>query len=115
MIATKYIVIGTVIVTSLLGLAYYKYQYENKLIELAEVEIARDAAIAQLDILAKNYADQVQKTNDYQSRIAVITKANQKISSELDSYRTRISILPLPDAELEANKKTDSILQELRK
>jgi hypothetical protein len=114
MIGTKNAIIGTILIGFLLAGAYYKYQYEKSIEELAEVKIARDSAIEQLNLLANGYAEQVKKVNDYQERISIITKANVKINSELESYKARVSALTIPEAEIESNKKTESILKGLR-
>lgn len=114
MIGIRLAIIGTIAAGLIAGLMYYKYQYEHSIAELSEVQTARDSAIHQLNTLAEGYAEQVQKVNDYQERLSIISKANSKISSQLEAYRAKVNQMPLPDAEKESNTKTESILMELR-
>ncbi len=115
MISVKYAILGTLILGVAGAGAYYKYQYEQSIEALTEVTLARDSAVNQLNLLAENYADQVKRVNDYQERLSTLSRANSKISSQLDAYKSRVQSMSAPEAEKESNIKTESILKELRK
>jgi hypothetical protein len=105
-----------VIVIGLSGVVYmYKTSYEKTLVENAEVVIARDLAVNQLNTLAEEYANQTKKVNEYQERIRLIGIQNAKFQKELETYKKRITSLPKVTAEEEANQRTKMLLEGMRK
>jgi hypothetical protein len=93
----------------------YKTSYEKTLVENAEVVIARDLAVNQLNTLAEEYANQTKKVNEYQERIRLIGIQNAKFQKELETYKKRITSLPKVTAEEEANQRTKMLLEGMRK
>lgn len=105
-----------VIILSLSGVVYmYKSSYEQKIAENAEIAVARDSAISQLNTLSEEYEKQAKKVNEYQERIRIIGIQNAKFQKELDSYRKRILSAPKISAEEESNQKTKTLLEGMRK